>query len=130
MIPTTSYVIFALLIVFGMGVLFIGFVMWLKRKALTMDEATAKQVHDRCHHRWSGWPGAYCLKCGMDAPEPETEPNWVCNCDDQMWDYIAEGRQGPKPTGCSSPYCILKPRPCPECGHEEMNEDCDHCTKP
>ena len=19
-------------------------------------------------HRWSGWPGAYCLKCGADDP--------------------------------------------------------------
>ena len=20
------------------------------------------------NHRWSGWPGAYCLKCGSDDP--------------------------------------------------------------
>jgi hypothetical protein len=21
-----------------------------------------------CEHRWSGWPGAWCLDCGMEDP--------------------------------------------------------------
>lgn len=34
-----------------------------------MDESLQvddRPVDDRPGHRWSGWPGAYCLKCGSE----------------------------------------------------------------
>lgn len=28
------------------------------------------------YHRWSGWPGAYCMLCGIDDPMEEASINW------------------------------------------------------
>ena len=37
-------------------------------------------------HTWSGWPGAYCLKCGIDDPlEKAIALNW-CDVLTNKWD--------------------------------------------
>ena len=37
-------------------------------------------------HRWSGWPGAFCLLCGReDAMELALADNWFDPCT-QQWD--------------------------------------------
>lgn len=37
-------------------------------------------------HKWSGWPGAYCLKCGADDPiEIAIGNNWYDPYTDK-WD--------------------------------------------
>ena len=43
------------------------------------------------NHRWSGWPGAYCLYCGIDDPAEYCLANHPMECYD------------PK---CHIPYCI------------------------
>lgn len=38
------------------------------------------------NHKWSGWPGAYCLKCGAGhALEVALADNWYDPCTD-TWD--------------------------------------------
>jgi len=37
-------------------------------------------------HKWSGWPGAYCLICGIDdARELCLGDNCRCPCHDEFW---------------------------------------------
>jgi hypothetical protein len=45
-------------------------------------------------HRWSGWPGAWCLDCGVE------DPREACAAD--------------HPFDCARPACV--PGPCPEPG--------------
>ena len=36
---------------------------------------------------WSGWPGAWCMKCGVDDPEELcTGSGCSCICHEAMWD--------------------------------------------
>lgn len=38
------------------------------------------------HHHWSGWPGAYCLKCGTEDPlETALADGWF-DPYEQEWD--------------------------------------------
>ena len=47
--------------------------------------STRSKVMSRSHH-WSGWPGAYCLKCGAEDPmEIAIGENWYDPCEDR-WD--------------------------------------------
>lgn len=42
--------------------------------------------HDRGRHKWSGWPGAYCLRCGSEDPwENAIGCNWYDPITD-TWD--------------------------------------------
>ena len=37
-------------------------------------------------HKWSGWPGAYCLICNCDDPnEICVADNCKCPCHDELW---------------------------------------------
>jgi hypothetical protein len=37
-------------------------------------------------HWWSGWPGAYCMKCGIEDPnEICFADSCKCPCHDEMW---------------------------------------------
>jgi len=52
-------------------------------------------------HRWSGWPGAYCLNCWIDDPMEEclaTDDGVVAVCTscDEKWPLDASGEDGHK----------------------------------
>lgn len=51
-------------------------------------------------HRWSGWPGAWCLDCGTD------DKGELC---------LADGH----PLDCQRPECRNGPCPCPGEGHRD-----------
>ena len=39
-------------------------------------------------HKWSGWPGAYCLICGIDDPDEICIAGCCeCHCHDKFWEY-------------------------------------------
>ena len=46
----------------------------------------ASALLDGHKHRWSGWPGAFCLVCGIDDPD-----EWCigtvceCPCHEEFW---------------------------------------------
>lgn len=35
--------------------------------------------------RWSGWPGAFCLDCGMEDPDEGCMAGCDCPCHDEFW---------------------------------------------
>ena len=52
-------------------------------------------------HRWSGWPGAYCLDCNCEDPSEQCITDCKCPCHNEFWkDYekaceaIAEEAKG------------------------------------
>jgi hypothetical protein len=52
-------------------------------------------------HRWSGWPGAYCLICFSDDPDELClGDSCKCPCHQPMWDdynkIMAEEAKGDK----------------------------------
>ena len=50
-----------------------------------------KSLHgeSRKGHWWSGWPGAFCLKCGEeDLMEGCVADSCPCPCHDAMWDNL------------------------------------------
>lgn len=53
---------------------------------------TNRSLHGENHgeHWWSGWPGAYCMKCG-DEDKDEICIGSVCKCPchDELWEKYA-----------------------------------------
>jgi hypothetical protein len=37
------------------------------------------------NHRWSGWPGAYCLDCGEEDKNEICLAGCSCPCHDELW---------------------------------------------
>lgn len=47
-----------------------------------------KSLHNegKDEHWWSGWPGAYCMKCGSEDKNEICIGNaCVCHCHDEFW---------------------------------------------
>jgi len=43
-------------------------------------------MEDTTHHRWSGWPGAYCMKCGIEDSLEYAIANDYYNPYTGVWD--------------------------------------------
>lgn len=56
-------------------------------------------------HRWSGWPGAWCLDCGME------DPNEIC---------LADHDHDTSPTTCPVDWSKV-PADCPEPGSKRCD---------
>jgi len=42
-----------------------------------MNLMTEKEINELCAtHRWSGWPGAWCLDCGQEDPRELEEAGY------------------------------------------------------
>lgn len=42
-------------------------------------------------HWWSGWPGAFCMKCGSSDPMGQClADSCHCPCHDEVWDRRSE----------------------------------------
>ena len=41
-------------------------------------------------HWWSGWPGAYCMKCGDDDLMEICLGGCKCSCHDEFWSQYNE----------------------------------------
>lgn len=39
-------------------------------------------------HHWSGWPGAYCLKCGAGDPMEEALADELIAVSDEEWKWL------------------------------------------
>ncbi len=50
-----------------------------------------KSLHDEPvgTHWWSGWPGAYCMKCGASDPVEECLADCECVCHAHDFDDLA-----------------------------------------
>lgn len=88
-------------------------------------------MSNKKHHRWSGFPGAWCLICGIE----ETYSLAICcvNCrivlpheeKKHPYEYICEEHR--------MPDCIQEPNVCClECGHETRmvfygHISCENC---
>jgi len=45
----------------------------------------------RGSHRWSGWPGAWCMDCGTEDKDEVCLGGCECPCHDQFWEeYFKE----------------------------------------
>lgn len=45
------------------------------------------KLSDGVHHWWSGWPGAFCLSCGVSDPSEECIAGCCeCKCHDEFWE--------------------------------------------
>jgi hypothetical protein len=49
----------------------------------TCAEGNAKPADHE--HKWSGWPGAYCLICGCEDPIEVCLADCKCPCHDTFW---------------------------------------------
>lgn len=59
-----------------------------------------KSLHSEAPHEhwWSGWPGAYCMKCGSeDKDEICLADNCKCHCHDDFWESVATMQSNDKP---------------------------------
>lgn len=54
-------------------------------------------------HRWSGWPGAWCLDCGCEDPHELWLSDESPDSDDQQGAFLAKYADHPG----------MKPCPCP-----------------
>lgn len=50
-------------------------------------------------HRWSGWPGAWCLKCGIGDPMEYAIGNSYYDPYTNTWQDSEEARQAKKECG-------------------------------
>ena len=48
---------------------------------------------DGSEHKWSGWPGAYCLGCGFADPLEICLAGCMCKCHDEFWLAYANERR-------------------------------------
>lgn len=64
-----------------------------------LSRATATEMHVEAVEREPGEEGIYCPECGSRCkPEPKDEehgPRYVCLSCDVLWEYVAEGINGP-----------------------------------
>jgi len=53
---------------------------------------TNKSLHgeNADEHWWSGWPGAYCLKCGDEDKDELCLGGCICPCHDEFWNEYAK----------------------------------------
>lgn len=60
--------------------------------AVGQAEALGITLHpDGSYHRWSGWPGAFCLDCHTEDPMEICLGGCPCPCHTEFWDaYIQE----------------------------------------
>jgi len=43
------------------------------------------------NHWWSGWPGAYCMKCHQEDPrELCLADSCKCHCHDEVWELLEQ----------------------------------------
>lgn len=65
-------------------------------------------------HRWSGWPGAWCLDCGIEDPNEVCiathDDGLICECGQYMCGLV--GQAGHKLNNCTEHVV----GPCPEPG--------------
>lgn len=53
---------------------------------------------DGSKHSWSGWPGAYCLGCGIEDAQEICMGGCMCGCHNEFWlKYAKEMRKEPMP---------------------------------
>jgi hypothetical protein len=72
----------------------------------TPDGSVAHMTETHATHRWSGWPGAWCLDCGI------ADPTEQAIADGHGFD--ADGKPIPLPPE-------YRPGPCPEPGSNRHN---------
>ena len=49
-----------------------------------LERTRCKQTEDGIHN-WSGWPGAYCLRCGEADPDEDCLADCSCECHEAFW---------------------------------------------
>lgn len=61
-------------------------------KLYPMTDQIQEILNRKYSHKWSGWPGAYCLKCGTQDPyEIAIADGWIDfveNSDDPTGEYL------------------------------------------
>jgi len=52
-----------------------------------IDCPANKSLHGEklTEHWWSGWPGAYCMKCGSEDKDELCIGGCNCSCHDEFW---------------------------------------------
>jgi len=45
-------------------------------------------------HWWSGWPGAYCMKCGAEDKDEICLAECACPCHAQFWEEYEKAIEG------------------------------------
>lgn len=62
---------------------------WQKHKRPCPSNKTlANEAPDE--HWWSGWPGAYCMKCGDDDMNEACLAGCDCKCHEAFWKEYGE----------------------------------------
>jgi hypothetical protein len=59
------------------------------------------------NHRWSGWPGAWCLDCGLEDPIEQALA-------DGLYEFDEDGETILNPDAVVVPPC-----PCPDSGNHD-----------